>query len=158
MNYTVFDLRKTIKDMHEHYDPSCKDEITAYCDCGTKISQDMDECFGCGAKVIWKNSTLWRDTYGSPTMAIRRLRAVKPTDKAGKYLMKRAKEHGFRDGSEREEWEESLTVLGESKMIEIVNGCAKKTSGRGLIKYAINAARKAAEHTPAEVESRYDTL
>lgn len=159
-DYLVYDLREIARGLGAHYSQMAEEDHFVWCDeCGARIDQSMAECPGCGVKVVWKNSRKWRDIHGSPTARIRKYRAVMPEDEAGKYLMKRARQPGFKSLSEAGEWEELVNVLDQEELLEIVENCARKTRGRGLIKYALNAANKRAESLPSPWEdSGWETL
>lgn len=152
--YITFDLREIARELGVHYGQVPESEHFDWCpECGEKVKQTDCACTGCGMPVVWKNSRTWKQEHGSPTVAIRRHRAIMPEDGAGKYLMKVAKLPGFKDRMEASRWEELVGVMSQSKLIETVRFCARKTRGRGLVKYALNAAEKAAEKLPSAREN-----
>jgi len=156
-DYIVFDLKDIARELGAHYGQMPESEHFAWCpDCGERIEQDMDRCPGCLMPVVWKNSRVWKNHYGSPTAAVRRYRAIMPQDEAGRYLMKRAKQPGFKDCTEAERWNEVVDVLGQGELRELVDYCAEKTRSRGLIRYVLNAAQKKADNLPtAETEDEF---
>lgn len=157
--YVVFDLRDIARELGAHFNQVLESEHYAWCDCGERVGQTDATCPGCGLPVVWRNSRTWKELYGSPTAAVRRLRSIMPTDEAGKYLMRRAREPGFKSAVEAEEWAALTSVLSTHQLTEVVDYCAQKTRGRGLIKYVLNAAKKKAEKMPAaDQETEWEVI
>ena len=125
-SYVVFDLDRIADDLGSHFEGSRAEEYTAICPvCNEEVPQDVDECEVCGEPVVWKNSKLWKRKFGSPTVAIRNLDIIEPREPAGKLICKRAGIDGFANKSEAKRWGRCIRHLGQEKMIEIVEICAK---------------------------------
>lgn len=155
MEIVEFDLKRMAQEMGLHFRQVPASEHTNYCPyCDAEITQFMSECPNpeCGRPVVWHHSKAWKNLYGSPTHKVRTLRAIMPSDAAGKYLMARAKQPGFKNKNEAERWESAAAVLSQEVLRGTVEYCARNTSGRGLIKYALNVATKHAGDMPAASE------
>jgi hypothetical protein len=141
MLFYKFDLKEITKDLGDHYDPTTRDEITAWCPgCGEQILQDAGICFVCEKPVVWLNSSVWRDLFGSPTDAIRRLTVVPPSSTAGVELCRLAGVDGFRNQAEADRFSAAEEILGLQETERLVNVARRKLNkrGRGLMAYAIN--------------------
>lgn len=148
--YIKIDFRQMARSLGEHFSQVAPEEHTAWCDCGTELYQVENKCSGCGTPVVWVGSDAWQDKFGSAKEYIRELNAIKPIDRAGKYLIEKAGLPGFKDRTEIKRWNYIISVINQPKAIAIIDRCARKTRGRGLIKYTLNAAEKAIERMPAD--------
>jgi len=148
--YIKFDLKAISRNLGEHYSQVSEDEHTGWCDCGTEVTQYQKRCEGCGMGVVWINSKAWKNKYGSPTTWMRELLSIMPDDRAGIHLMGLANLPGFKDREEYDRWNRIISVLNQPDVIGIVNRCSRKTSGRGLVKYTLNAAEKVIENKPVK--------
>lgn len=146
--YVVFDLREIARELGAHFGQVPEPEHIAWCDCGSQVTQYQDKCSGCGVAVVWKNSRTWKSEFEHPNDRIKKY-LYSPEDEAGQYLMRRAGEQSFKNRTESKRWDTLTEVLGPGELREIIDYCAEKTRGRGLIKYALNAAGKRAESLPS---------
>ncbi|MCP4539449.1 MAG: hypothetical protein GY832_20115 [Chloroflexi bacterium] len=147
-NYTLFDLQQIIKDLDDHYDPFQRDEYTASCSCSEPVGQDVNKCPVCERWIVWRNSNVWRNKYGSPKTFIRSLSMVRPSDPAGVRICELAGVVGFANQAEADRWADCLRQLGEARMLGIVSyiqRAAKRKGtrrGRGIVNWAFNVAVK----------------
>lgn len=158
MEIVEFDLKRMAQEMGTlHYRQVPPGEHTNYCPyCDAEVTQEMSQC-KCGRPVVWHHSDLWTSIYGSAKFKLRSLRAIMPSDAAGKYLMARAKQSGFKNRNEAERWESAAAILSQEKLKETVDYCAQSTSGRGLIQFTLNAVAKKAGEMPAADEGEGKT-
>lgn len=152
--YKVFDLRKMARELGGHFDGP--DEI-AWCDCGSQVTQTMERCPGCGINVVWKNSPTWQEQYEHANQRIKRF-LYTPQDEAGQYLMQRAGQQSFYNRQEMQRWHQVTDRLGPEDLKGVVDYCARKTSGRGLVKYTLNAAEKQASSLPAAEDGEWEII
>ena len=155
--YVVFDLREIARELGDaQFNMIPPSEHIAWCDCGSAVPQDVEFCPGCGVSVVWRGSRTWKNKFEHPNDRVKKF-LYSPEDEAGQYLMRRAGEQSFRNRKEMGRWNEITDVLGPDELREIIDYCAGKTRGRGLIKYALNAAAKKAESLPsAESEDDFE--
>lgn len=154
MKIVKIDLNEIRRELGAHFAQVPEEEHIAYCtNCSAKLTQDMDECPACGIPVVWFHSSMWKELYGTPGRKVKELSAIMPQDRAGKYLMYKAGLPGFKEKAEADQWTTLSAVLNQSELSEIINFCARRASGRGLIKYVLNAAAKKAASLPEPEES-----
>jgi hypothetical protein len=147
-DYIVLDLVKVHRELGSHVG---SEDAWAWCPCGNAVEQRDWKCTECGMRIVWKGSEIWRRLYGTPGQAIKKLEAIMPKDRAGQYLMERAKLPGFFGEAEHKRWLALVEALSQQALIATTEYCARKTSKRGLVKYTLNAAeKKAGELPPAD--------
>ena len=155
--YVQIDLGQIIKELGDHYDRSMKDEYTGWCDCGEEVAQSQSRCETCGTVVIWLGSPAWKELYGLPNKMKQRLSAVKIDldDVAGRLLMTKAHQAGFKNKTEYERWRVARAALSESELINVVKYCYQKGDRRrGLIAHVLNLASDKADLAPIREQSR----
>jgi hypothetical protein len=153
------DLNEIRLELGDHFGQVPAAEHIAYCDnCDEELTQLMDECPGCGLPVVWLHSKEWKSRFGTPGSRIKELSTIMPADNAGKYLMFKAGLSGFKEKAEADRWASLAATLGQRDLSEIINYCARKASGRGLVAYALNAAAKKAASISAERNAGMERL
>ena len=178
MKYHPIDLAAIKLSLGEHYNKLDEPEYKGYCtlECGEKVDQTMDECPVCRIKIVWLNSKIWKDKWGKPQDAIRRMSAIEPdpTDEAGQLLMAAARLDGFANQSERDRWDAAARRLTPERMKGLVKFVRdvkpkpgrRRNTGRGLIGHALRLVEKVAReeapkpkpkaHKPADVTKKDD--
>jgi hypothetical protein len=138
------DFDRDVKEwLGSHFMPSQASTYTAQCpECDTEIQQDVDLCPGCCKPVVWHNSRTWKDIFGSPNTALKRLRKLVPSDEAGLLLMEKAGASGFATTSDSRRWNRLVTNVRQHALIAVVNRCAAGARGYGIVSYALNAGEK----------------
>jgi len=77
----VIDLKKARDHLAQHWDPLMKDEYTWPCpECGEDVHQLDARCIVCDVPVVWRNSPVWRQRYGTSGKVEERLRATPEDD------------------------------------------------------------------------------
>ena len=149
--FTIIDLTDIRDLLGDHYRHNQKDTYTGTCDCGEQVGQDVDACQFCGRSIVWRRSRLWKQLYGNPEDAIRRLSTIPPVDEAGKHLCQAAGVTGFADVGEARRWSRSVKKVGQKRALGAVNYVSKKhKQGRGMIAHALNIVEKAAREAEDE--------
>jgi len=149
-SFAIIDLADIREQLGSHFDRHKQDEYTGVCPvCSEDVPQDVDECPICGVRIVWRNSRVWKQLYGPPEAAIRRLSIVEPEDEASAELCRLAGVPGFANRSEAKRWARAARKLGQRRMLSIARSAAEKRHrGRAVIAYALNLADKIAREEP----------
>jgi hypothetical protein len=148
--YVTLNLQDVQEALGGHWNPAMRDDYEGVCEaCGEAVSQRVKECPICNTAVVWYNSRIWKQLYGSPDAYARLLSIVEPEEPAGAELCRLAGVPGFANQTEADRWRRAAKKLGGSRAAGIArHAVEKKNRGRGAIAYAINLAEKITREAP----------
>lgn len=157
MVFHEIDLRKIRQDLGDHYQASDRDVYEGLCQCDEFVTQAVSDetrdgvplCPYCDIRIVWHGSRLWKQLYGSPADAAKRLAIYDPEDSLGLWLMDLALARGFANKGELADWKHSLKYIDETRFKKAVRGWRAsqrkkgyRSSGRAMTGFAINLIRK----------------
>lgn len=153
--YHIIDLREIQEFMEEHWNPVERDDILGQCACGEMVTQDQTRCNACGLAIVWRGSRRWKNLFGNPEQAIRKLSLVQPWEMTSQYLADKAGIIGFNQ-ADSEAWKKALRHIAEKDLISAIDFCYDKGDrGHGLLRHAMNiAARKTREELTKKRQRR----
>lgn len=142
MKLIEIDLDEIIRDLGVHFDGDKTSLVKACPHCGEIIEQWQNECYGCDTPVVWTNSDVWYEEFGSPKLRIKQLKMVNPTTETGQELIESAGEIGFANKQEDKDWARAERLFGKTDMRNIISYACSNKKGRGAISHALAIARK----------------
>lgn len=136
---TIIDLKQIAKELANQFNPD--DDFRYPCECGEMIYQTMNKCPSCDKPVIWLNSSVWEDNFGSAKLALSKYKAIHPTTETGKLLCELAGAQ-FVSKAEEQAWANLERRLGTVECTKIITWVMQRSMGRSAISFAINVGKK----------------
>lgn len=104
----TLDFKQIVRELDEHYDRFSKDDYTGCCQCGERVTQDVNRCPVCGRWVVWLSSDVWDQKFRVETEG----------DPAAAFLLDHV---GVIPKSRIRQWYELRGSVGDDVLLRIAN-------------------------------------